>query len=98
MSRGRITKGMKHGLSGYDWHGCRCEVCKAAKSRFHKEYRTKYREVERDRSVLRKVQLGRGGKWSHHGTEAKYRTACRCARCRQAHYRYVMLVTRKGMK
>ena len=33
----RHTGLKKHGISGYDHHGCRCEICKQAKSKKNKK-------------------------------------------------------------
>lgn len=27
-----IAEGVKHGITGYNTHGCRCDVCRAAKA------------------------------------------------------------------
>ena len=36
---GDVAKTFKHGVGGYRNHGCRCDVCKAARSEYMAEYR-----------------------------------------------------------
>lgn len=56
----------------YQYERCRCEACRAANARHHRELMSSYKES--------------GGRGSH-GTSYRYDTGCRCDVCREAHNR-----------
>ena len=62
---------MKHGLSAYRNHKCRCGVCREASRLYQAEYRQRVRQRPRRT-------------WPH-GTPYGYVTfGCRCGRCTKA--------------
>lgn len=67
------AKPMKHGITGYNQHGCRCELCRAAKAE------------SRKRRGLRRPN----GDIPPHGTISRYSNMkCRCDECRAAAAEY----------
>jgi hypothetical protein len=66
---------VKHGLSGYVDRGCRCDVCRAAKSRANRLGRR------------RRVALVRAGlaEPPEHGKSSYENWGCRCETCSAAH-------------
>lgn len=70
---GSVPRSKKHGLTGYDYHGCRCDVCKAAKSQSYRELRERLT----------------GSPNTPHGTKNGYDTyGCRCESCHEAMHAY----------
>lgn len=68
-----------HGkLWTYDGHHCRCPSCRAAKSRYAKEYRRRFKESGRDLPST-----------TPHGSLGGYaRYGCRCPECCAAASQY----------
>lgn len=46
-----MIKEFKHGIGGYQKHGCRCDVCRKAKSEHGKRYKRKTKFDESTKSV-----------------------------------------------
>lgn len=65
---------MTHGRTGYDRHGCRCEVCTAANT----EHVRRVRERRKARLLASPAPESDPG----HGTIGGYDAGCRCEACR----------------
>jgi hypothetical protein len=60
---------MKHGRNSYNYHGCRCDVCRAGHAAYHRAYRK--------RGVPEDSVHGSNSTYANH--------RCRCEPCRKAH-------------
>ena len=55
-----VTSTFKHGLSGYNKHSCRCDVCRAAKSERAREYSRRPEARERKRKYMLEYRRRKG--------------------------------------
>lgn len=67
-----------HGRTGYDKHGCRCSICRAANTLHCAKVRAR-----------RLARMRADEQHASHGTDNGYNAGCRCEACRMArHVRY----------
>lgn len=77
-----ITK--EHGANGYEARGCRCDVCRAART----QRQSRWQKSEKGKAFLAKLK-GKPVPEGKHGTTYAYQTyACRCDLCRAANTDY----------
>ena len=82
--KGYVGTKAPHGThSRYSNHGCRCEECRAANTRYNLAYRHRTgRSLPMDEYLSQRRADAEAR--HNHGTETRYQLGCRCDKCRVA--------------
>lgn len=78
-------KKITHGITGYGYHKCRCDICRTAVREYRRKRRAEIRAQEPEKEKESPGRAGRVLKAEHHGKTTGYAYGCRCRPCKDAH-------------